>query len=291
MVRCRRRRCAVEQGPHSPVAAIRGSDPTWVTSGGRRPARARPGCGHRTRRPYLRCRRATVSSCGSDVGRAEKMALSAAVALQSGMSSSTVGGPGVRLRMLGSLGTPLRSPSGGRRAPRGHTAWGGPARHRLRHVLGLQRVERPGRRVSTRQNRTPARAPVTVDHERAVPSFHTLEMLGQGYATVTEVSPRWSSQRRNSGPMLPSRWQPFGLRARSIGARARAEAVARMGLAHAVVTAVARDDLPDGGAEAFAEVTRAIRKRTPAPPSSCSSPTARASRPRSTPSSPHAPTS
>jgi lipoic acid synthetase len=42
-----------------------------------------------------------------------------------------------------------------------------------------------------------------------------------------------------------------------------AEAVARMGLAHAVVTAVARDDLPDGGAGGFAEVTRAIRKRTP----------------------------
>ena len=42
-----------------------------------------------------------------------------------------------------------------------------------------------------------------------------------------------------------------------------AEAVARMDLAHAVVTAVARDDLPDGGAEGFAEVTWAIRKRTP----------------------------
>src|SRR4030088_1484597 len=33
-----------------------------------------------------------------------------------------------------------------------------------------------------------------------------------------------------------------------------AEAVARMGLAHAVITAVARDDLPDGGAAAFAAV-------------------------------------
>jgi lipoic acid synthetase len=42
-----------------------------------------------------------------------------------------------------------------------------------------------------------------------------------------------------------------------------AEAVARMGLAHAVVTAVARDDLPDGGAHGFAEVIRAIRRRTP----------------------------
>ena len=42
-----------------------------------------------------------------------------------------------------------------------------------------------------------------------------------------------------------------------------AEAVARMGLGFAVVTAVARDDLPDGGADAFAATIRAIRRRTP----------------------------
>jgi lipoic acid synthetase len=42
-----------------------------------------------------------------------------------------------------------------------------------------------------------------------------------------------------------------------------AEAVAGMGLAHAVVTAVARDDLPDGGAAGFAETVRAIRRRVP----------------------------
>ena len=42
-----------------------------------------------------------------------------------------------------------------------------------------------------------------------------------------------------------------------------AEAVAHMGLAHAVVTAVARDDLPDGGATAIGETVRAIRRRTP----------------------------
>ncbi|HUY31006.1 MAG TPA: lipoyl synthase [Acidimicrobiales bacterium] len=43
-----------------------------------------------------------------------------------------------------------------------------------------------------------------------------------------------------------------------------ADAVARMRLAHAVVTAVARDDLDDGGAAAFAETIRAIRARRPA---------------------------
>ncbi|HLM63855.1 MAG TPA: lipoyl synthase [Acidimicrobiales bacterium] len=42
-----------------------------------------------------------------------------------------------------------------------------------------------------------------------------------------------------------------------------AEAVDRMGLRFAVVTAVARDDLPDGGAGAFAATIAAIRRRTP----------------------------
>jgi lipoic acid synthetase len=42
-----------------------------------------------------------------------------------------------------------------------------------------------------------------------------------------------------------------------------AQAVERMGLAHAVVTAVARDDLDDGGAGAFAATIAAIRARTP----------------------------
>ncbi len=42
-----------------------------------------------------------------------------------------------------------------------------------------------------------------------------------------------------------------------------AEAVATMGLDHAVVTAVARDDLPDGGAAAFAAVVEAVRRRSP----------------------------
>jgi lipoic acid synthetase len=43
-----------------------------------------------------------------------------------------------------------------------------------------------------------------------------------------------------------------------------AEAVTRMGLRHVVITAVARDDLADGGASAFAASIAAIRARTPA---------------------------
>lgn len=42
-----------------------------------------------------------------------------------------------------------------------------------------------------------------------------------------------------------------------------AESVEVMGLKHVVITAVARDDLKDGGASIFAETIRAIRKRSP----------------------------
>src|SRR3954471_3872505 len=42
-----------------------------------------------------------------------------------------------------------------------------------------------------------------------------------------------------------------------------AEAVAAMRLEHVVVTSVARDDLPDGGARIFAETIRAMRDRSP----------------------------
>jgi lipoic acid synthetase len=42
-----------------------------------------------------------------------------------------------------------------------------------------------------------------------------------------------------------------------------AEAVARMGLEHVVITSVDRDDLPNGGAEAFAACVREIRARMP----------------------------
>ena len=36
-----------------------------------------------------------------------------------------------------------------------------------------------------------------------------------------------------------------------------------MGLKHVVITAVARDDLKDGGAKVFAETIRAVRRRNP----------------------------
>jgi lipoic acid synthetase len=42
-----------------------------------------------------------------------------------------------------------------------------------------------------------------------------------------------------------------------------AEAIAEMRLEHVVVTSVARDDLPDGGAHIFAETIRALRRECP----------------------------
>lgn len=42
-----------------------------------------------------------------------------------------------------------------------------------------------------------------------------------------------------------------------------ADSVAQMNLKHVVITAVARDDLRDGGAEIFAETVRAIRRKSP----------------------------
>ncbi len=42
-----------------------------------------------------------------------------------------------------------------------------------------------------------------------------------------------------------------------------AEAVAKLGLSHVVITSVDRDDLADGGAEHFAQVIRAIRATSP----------------------------
>ena len=42
-----------------------------------------------------------------------------------------------------------------------------------------------------------------------------------------------------------------------------ADAVAKLGLGHVVITSVDRDDLPDGGAEHFAQVIRAIRQASP----------------------------
>jgi len=61
-----------------------------------------------------------------------------------------------------------------------------------------------------------------------------------------------------------SRGSPEGIADESEAARV-AEAAAEMGLDYAVLTSVTRDDLPDGGASAFAEAVRRLRALQPAP--------------------------
>ena len=65
---------------------------------------------------------------------------------------------------------------------------------------------------------------------------------------------------RACGFCAVSRGQPEGLEADEPDRVA--EAAARLGLKHVVITSVTRDDLPDGGADHFVRCIRAVRERT-----------------------------
>jgi lipoic acid synthetase len=58
---------------------------------------------------------------------------------------------------------------------------------------------------------------------------------------------------RKGAPGAPDRGEP----------EAVAEAARRLGLDYVVVTSVTRDDLPDGGAEVFADVIRQVKRGSP----------------------------
>jgi len=97
---------------------------------------------------------------------------------------------------------------------------------------------------------------VTVCEEAGCPNI--FECWGSGTATFMLNGERCT---RACGFCLVDTRQPAPL---DPGEPCRvADAVAEMELDHAVVTAVARDDLPDGGAAAFAETIAAIRARSP----------------------------
>jgi lipoic acid synthetase len=97
---------------------------------------------------------------------------------------------------------------------------------------------------------------VTVCEEAGCPNIY--ECWSDGTATFMVNGSRCT---RSCGFCLVDTGRPFPL---DPGEPERvAEAVARMGLAHAVVTCVARDDLPDGGAGAIAATIEAIRDRAP----------------------------
>lgn len=97
---------------------------------------------------------------------------------------------------------------------------------------------------------------VTVCEEAGCPNIS--ECWNDGTATFMILGERCTRacgfclvDTRRPGP--PDREEPHRV----------AEAAARMGLTHVVVTMVARDDLPDGGAEAVADTVAAIRQRLP----------------------------
>ncbi len=81
---------------------------------------------------------------------------------------------------------------------------------------------------------------------------------GKGHATFMILGGRCTRHCRfcavpTGRPSVPDEGEPERL----------AEAVKSMGLKHAVITSVTRDDLPDGGAGIFAEVVREIRWNNP----------------------------
>jgi lipoic acid synthetase len=84
------------------------------------------------------------------------------------------------------------------------------------------------------------------------------ECWGKGHATFIILGKRCTRSCRFCA--VPS-GKPSGT---DLDEPARvAEAVKRLGLRHAVVTSVTRDDLPDGGAGIFADVVREIRWNNP----------------------------
>ncbi|WP_420624600.1 lipoyl synthase [Candidatus Poriferisodalis sp.] len=97
---------------------------------------------------------------------------------------------------------------------------------------------------------------VTVCEEAGCPNI--FECWGAGTATFMLNGERCT---RACGFCLVDTSQPAPLDPDE--PRRVADAVAEMELDHAVVTAVARDDLPDGGAAAFAETIAAIKAQSP----------------------------
>ncbi len=122
-------------------------------------------------------------------------------------------------------------------------AW---AKGRLRLTPGYTRIKRTMRSLDL----------VTVCEEAGCPNIS--ECWTEGTATFMINGDRCT---RACGFCLVDTHKPLPL---DPGEPERlADAVAEMDLAYAVVTCVARDDLSDGGAAAFAETIRAIRRRSP----------------------------
>ncbi|HSS09886.1 MAG TPA: lipoyl synthase, partial [Acidimicrobiales bacterium] len=152
-------------------------------------------------------------------------------------------GPGTPLRLLGRLAEAGVDPSGGLRIDERKPDW-----LRVKANMGpeYRSLKRTMRSLDL----------VTVCEEAGCPNI--FECWADGTATFMINGDRCTRacgfclvDTRKPLPLVPD--EPERV----------AEAVARMGLAHVVVTAVARDDLPDGGAAAFAATIQAIHGRCP----------------------------
>ena len=96
----------------------------------------------------------------------------------------------------------------------------------------------------------------TVCEEAGCPNI--FECWAQGTATFMILGDRCT---RACGFCLVDTRKPFPIDADE--PRRVADAVATLGLSHAVITSVARDDVPDGGAAGFAATIQAVRDRNP----------------------------
>ena len=96
----------------------------------------------------------------------------------------------------------------------------------------------------------------TVCEEAGCPNIY--ECWAQGTATFMILGDRCT---RACGFCLVDTRKPFPIDPDE--PRRVADAVATLGLSHAVITSVARDDVPDGGAAGFAATIAAVRDRNP----------------------------
>ncbi len=115
---------------------------------------------------------------------------------------------------------------------------------------------RMGREFLELRRTVRSRGLVTVCEEAGCPNI--FECWAEGTATFMINGDRCT---RACGFCLVDTSRPLPLDPAEPGAVAAA--VAELGLTHAVVTAVARDDLPDGGAAGFVATIGAIRDQTP----------------------------
>ena len=188
--------------------------------------------------------RADVSWKGSQAGAASLRGVSEASGgagsgsyagdTDSSMVGVSVGGVGVgvRGRASGGAGSPRRKPS-----------WMRVVVETGEEFRRLRKVMRSG-------------GLVTVCEEAGCPNIY--ECWSEGTATFMIGGERCT---RSCGFCLVDTRRPGPLSAEE--PERVAEAVFCMGLSHAVITGVARDDLPDGGAAHFAATIRAVRRRCP----------------------------